>query len=107
MNVYPLRYAFSNELTDYYGFIKSGLVNNTYKNSEDLIKFLYKLINIKPIIQNNIKIYCDTIGTKYEGKSTLIILELISSLIKKENIVDEKKWVRLKEVSNLEAYRLY
>ena len=107
LNVYPIRYAFSNELTDYYGFIKSGLVNNTYKNSEDLIKFLYKLINIKPIIQNNIKIYCDTIGTKYEGKSTLIILELISSLIKKENIVDEKKWVRLKEVSNLEAYRLY
>lgn len=106
MNVYPIRYVFADKMTDFYGFIHSGIVMNAYNNPNDLLDRLDELINYKPNIQYKSKAYNDVVGTKYEGKSTLIIVELINNIIITENIIYKKKWIRMKGIKNLEAYHL-
>ncbi|SMO87639.1 hypothetical protein [Fodinibius sediminis] len=85
MNVYPIYYRFSDEITDYYGYIENELVTDVFENHDPLIKFLDQLKIKRPTnIRERCKYYNSTIGTKHDGKSGKLIKKIFEG--KKFNI---------------------
>ena len=51
--------------------------NNTLRDYYDLNDLYIE----KPNIRNKTKLYCDTVGTKWDGKSTDLAVQIISKKI--------------------------
>lgn len=81
MNVYPIRYEFSDMHTDIYGFIRDGLVTDYFTEIQPLIERLSYLKNKKPQIRNKAKWYSDTIDTAYEGSASRLSSEIVNNAI--------------------------
>jgi hypothetical protein len=103
MNIYPIYYDFAQTELDWYGFQRNGLVNY-YRNPEDVGFEIHRLLRFKPPIREKASIYCSTIGTIYDGRSTELACNLIKQLTDGEEL-DENDWVRVPE-SRLVAYQL-
>lgn len=107
MNVYPLKYSFLPDEHDGYAFQKNGIIDKTYTDPMELIEAIRNgTFRTNPGFQKNTKYYCDTIGTKYEGKSTEIVMDLLNQIIAKGSVHDLSKWEKIKGLKNLKAYRL-
>lgn len=76
MNVYPIFYDSSRRYDDFNNFVKRGLADFA-ANPEDCVKLLKQASIKKPNVRINAKYYNGTIGTEYDGKSTILAKELI------------------------------
>jgi hypothetical protein len=101
LNVSPIYFDFNESNNDWYGFIKNGLIDYSNKAVDVRVKLL-NLITSKPFIREKAKVYCASVGTKYDGCSSQLALELISQIILHGKIHTEG-WKRIEGVS-LEAY---
>ena len=86
MNVVPLSYDFSQQGKnqygfDQYGFMEHGLVDYC-SNLEELEIYLDKFIQAKPDVSSRARYYCATAGTPFEGKSGLLVVGLLNSIMR-------------------------
>jgi len=106
-NVLPIYYNFSGQsLRDHYGFIKNNLVENIAYNLKDLNKIFINLKSVKPNVRYKAKYYSSSINTKYDGRSVLLISELLHKLQNNEEI-NPDNWEKIKSLKNLVAYKLH
>lgn len=83
MHKRSIMYNFSdNDVMDWYGFIKQGLI--TCCTSYDEV--LCQIENKMPIPSETIQYYYAAYNTKHEGKVGVLISELVKDLLKKQNI---------------------
>ena len=104
LSICSLYYDFFAHQLDHYGFLSGGLLDNRHNMPADLIKTIQALKESYPNVRQRAKYYCDTIGTKYDGRST----ELASDLIKKISLgikIDSGIWEPILDLENLQAYR--
>jgi len=66
--------------TDYYGFIKSGLVQQV--TEEALVELIESLKFRQPNVRHKAKYYFETIGNEWDGKSTKLACNIISDFVK-------------------------
>ncbi|MGA2622480.1 MAG: hypothetical protein ABSF91_01380 [Bacteroidota bacterium] len=104
MNVYPIYYAFSDSPVDYYGYLRHGLVEECLRDPAELVETMKELIRGKPHVRSRAKFYCDTIGTRFDGKSTDLIRNLLAQIV--FGRVDYSVWDDIPSLRNLAAYRL-
>jgi hypothetical protein len=105
MNVVPVQVDYSGkEVNDYYGFIKNAVVGLYGSEASAIASEIDKIKNSRPDIRHRAKYYFDTVGTKYDGKSS----DLVKMLIEQINStgIDLSCWERIENVSNLVAYKL-
>lgn len=76
MNIYPIYYDFLQQAQDYYGFVRNGLTEYVSEPQEAGDK-LRLLLALKPDVRIRTKMYCATVGTLFDGRSS----ELASNLI--------------------------
>jgi len=77
MNVVSIYFKLADSnITDYYGFVKNGLVDYV-QNKDKLKDFLNSIIDIKPNVVERAKYYNDVIGTDNFGKSSDLALKFI------------------------------
>lgn len=81
MNVYPIYYNMNSEYLDHYGYIKKGLIEDKFKDANDLVSFISKIREKKPNIRHRAKDYVDTVNTPYDGKSTQMAIDIIEKFI--------------------------
>ncbi|MDD2495675.1 MAG: hypothetical protein PHE29_10850 [Tissierellia bacterium] len=81
MNVYPIYYNLNNNIYDSYGYLKNGLVQQSFNNLQDLTNFIDSIKNNKPNIRERAKYYVDTVDTPYDGKSTLKAVTIIEEFV--------------------------
>lgn len=79
MNVYPIFYDFSHRYHDFNNFVKNGLAKFA-ASPEDCVSLLRQLLVSKPNVRQNAKYYNGTIGTPYDGKSTILARDIISEI---------------------------
>jgi len=103
LNVFPL-VAFKGKYFDSYGFLKNGLIENVYTNTEDLLLTIGNLIKNKPFVRSKAKNYSATINSIYDGKSSDLAYNLINQIIIDD--IDYKEWERITDSFNIEAYQL-
>ena len=48
---------------------------------DEIVNTIFKYKSNKPNLKNKIKIYCDTINTDYEGKSTILARNFINKML--------------------------
>lgn len=77
MNVVSLYFNFSkNEMDDYYGYVKNGLVSK-YENYSFLKRRIEEEVILKSQVQNNAKYYNNAIDSKFYGKSKELAINYI------------------------------
>jgi len=103
MDVHPLYFDFSRTNLDWYGFVKSGLVEY-YSDSKPLCGRLLELQKSKPSIRSKARFYSGTVGTRYDGRSS----DLASSIIKEitaGHTINMNLWDKIPN-DKLKAYEL-
>lgn len=103
-NVVPISYPLNTGNNDWYGFLEHGLCEACH-NFQELETCLDNLRLNCPDVRQRAKWYCATIGTKYEGRSSYLAAELISSKAV-EPTCQELGLHRIVEESRLEAYEV-
>jgi hypothetical protein len=83
LNVYPIYFKLKYELSDHYGFIKNGLIDDVFEGVIELSKRIKQLDRNRPFIRYKAKHYIDTVGTKDDGKS----VEKSIHLLKKYSMI--------------------
>jgi len=102
MDVFPLYYDFCRKHLDWYGFESQGLVQH-FSDSIKLCHRLRALRDSKPSVREKAKIYCATVGTRYDGCSSELSSVLIRSILAGHSPGPE--WVRVSD-AGMEAYEL-
>lgn len=80
LNVEPIRYSFSDKVTDQYGFIRDGLVknNNTFCELEnELNKRIIRKNNVRSLS----KYYNAVVNTSFDGKTVDLIISILRSIL--------------------------
>ena len=98
MEVYPLYYDFTGKALDWYGFMKNGVVEY-YDNLPELCMKISALIQEKPLVRHRCKVYCHTVGTKFDWQSSLLARELIENIAAGQSL-NEKIWQPLSETED-------
>ena len=87
LNIYPIYWnsilsesKYNDKPDDKYGFVEGGIAHSV-DSKEDIVGLLNDLHIEKPNIRNKTKLYCDTVGTKWDGKSTDLAVQIISNKI--------------------------
>lgn len=102
LNVYPIFYDFTlNPDMEIYSFLKTGLCEYS-SNPDEAHKKILSILANKPNIRDRAKVYCNTVGTKFDGLSTELASSIISKIANNKEISKEN-WLRIDGVS-LEAY---
>jgi hypothetical protein len=104
MNVYPVLYNFSKKNIDMYEFLKNGLVEKENNNCEEIITVLENLSEKKENVRGKGKYYCSTIGTKFDGKSSELITNLINEIT--SGNINYTIWDRINTSDSIESYQL-
>lgn len=76
----PLYFASDGVGMDYYGFLKAGILDKAYFQTEEVMLGLKANFNLE-IHRRAAKLYCDTLYTEDEGKSTQRAVQIINALI--------------------------
>ncbi|WP_187263666.1 hypothetical protein [Pontibacter beigongshangensis] len=71
------------QLHDYYGFIKTGLVEAA-ASTEELLQLLQQNLQNKPDVLLRAKYYNATVATAFDGKSSELALQLIKDFLRQE-----------------------
>ena len=85
VNVYPIYYfseprsKWRDDLYDKYGYIKNNIAKEI-KDLNQLFDYLILITRKKQNLTVNTKFYCDTIGTKWEGRSSELASKYINHL---------------------------
>ena len=66
---------------DVYGFIKNKLIQYICKTPEDLLSLVTELSIDKPEVRHLAKYYDATVGSKYDGKASLLYDQVVSFII--------------------------
>jgi hypothetical protein len=103
MNKYAVFYDFAKKGDDPYGYHKWGLVNYTSEPFE-VIDELENISDEIPRVRDKGIMFCDTLETSMEGRSTELASDLIMRFIG-EHKINPNIWVRYRD-SSLETYRL-
>jgi hypothetical protein len=103
MNVYPIYYDFSQQIPDYYGFVRNGLADYISEPQQAGSK-LRLLLESKPDVQMKAKMYCAIVGTKYVGESAKLASVLIQRVASRSRL-DLDRWIQSCSF-NLKAYEL-
>ena len=107
MNVYPIRYDFSRNAEDIYGFISAGLIDRCYTSAKEIIGLLHQIQTNRPNVLARVKPFCATIDTEYRGRSAELALHVINEY---ENIINNdgyySMWIPFNGLKNLAAYQL-
>lgn len=104
LNVYPIIFSFNGDFLDVYGFLKNKLTDRYFTNPTELLTFIKKIKNNKPVIREKTKYYCANIGTPYEGGTTELAAKLFTEIINKN--IDMSVWERVNWADKIEAYEL-
>ena len=102
LDVYPMYFDFSKRNLDWYGFVKSGLVEY-YTECNLLCEKLIELQKNKPSIRAKAKYYSGTVDTNYDGQSSDLAAMLIENI--NATVTLGTKWSRKLE-SPLTIYEL-
>jgi hypothetical protein len=71
---------YSHDRFDKYDYVKHK-VAYPINNHQELLRILTSFSQTKPDVRENVKIYCDTIATSYDGKSAVLAKEIITKTI--------------------------
>ncbi len=104
LNVCPENYDFEMLNIDNYGFLRNGLIDKRHTNPDELIKTLNNKIASRPDVRHRTKFWCETVNTKYDGRSADLASTLITSIAAGEKI-DMAIWEPIQNLENLRAYR--
>jgi hypothetical protein len=82
LNVWSIYFNFnaSENLHDYYGFVKQGLADEATSELQ-LCHMLQERLEVKPHVYERAKYYNATVGTTYDGRSSEIAITLIKSYL--------------------------
>ena len=82
LNVWSIYYDFSlsQELNDYYGYIKHGLVD-VAGTTQELIQHIQQKINAKPDVLHRAKYYNATVDSLYDGQSSELATNYIATFL--------------------------
>ncbi len=104
LNVYPIYYDFMlDPRFAKYSFLKTGLCQYV-SDPETACEQIEALSRYKPQIRNRTNIYCATVETQYDGRSSELGSKIIEE-ISAQNEINLKGWGRIPELQ-LEAYEL-
>jgi hypothetical protein len=103
VNVVPLYYDFAQAHLDWYGFLRHGLVEYL-SEPQQVCHCIEEISRSKPSVRAKAKLYCTTIGTRYDGHSGELAAVLIQSLVSGAQ-VDRSIWKRIPDIG-LEAFEL-
>lgn len=103
MDVVPLYYDFAETKLDWYGFQRHGLVEY-FSQPNQVCSRLKEISKIKPSVREKAKLYCATVGMRYDGHSGELAAALIQSLVSGAQL-NPSIWKRIPNI-NLEAYEL-
>jgi hypothetical protein len=79
VNVYPLYYSFVQKYNDNYGFVRNGLVQYA-SFPEQACDVITSTTKYKPYVRDRAKHYCATVGTSYDGISSVVASEIIEGV---------------------------
>ena len=86
-NIYPIYWdsilsesKYNEKPYDKYGFVEGGIAHSV-DSKENIVGLLNDLHVKKPNVRYKTKLYCDTVGTKWDGKSTDLAVQIISNKI--------------------------
>ncbi|WP_439883138.1 hypothetical protein ACSX1A_08185 [Pontibacter sp. MBLB2868] len=82
LNVWSIYYDFNpaHQLEDYYGFIKSGLIDKAGTPFQ-LVNLIQSHLNSKPEVILRAKYYNATVGNEYDGRSSNLAVKYIKDFI--------------------------
>lgn len=104
MNVFPIYYDYLGTQLDWYGFYKNGLVPY-FSDLLSVSKFIKGLVKTgRPNIRLKAKIYCDTVGTKYDGCSGDLTVKLINEITNGK--IDYSIWQSIQLTNKVLVYKL-
>jgi len=103
VDVVPLYYDFAERKIDWYGFQRHGLVPY-FSEPQQVCHCIEEISVSKPPVWAKAKLYCATVGTRYDGHSDELAAALIQSLVSGAQ-VDRSIWKRIPDIG-LEAYEL-
>jgi len=104
LNVVPLYYDFSGEKQlDHYGYVQNGLAEY-HGQPSDLVRSLNQMVQSKPYVRRQAKLYCATVDTSFDGHSAELGADLIRKIAYDQG-VDLTIWQRIADVG-LTAYKL-
>jgi hypothetical protein len=83
LNVWSIFFNFNTQenLYDYYGFMKNGLVDEA-TSAPHLCQMLQEHINARPDVYERSKYYNATVGTTYDGKSGELALNYLNDFLR-------------------------
>jgi hypothetical protein len=102
MNVYPLYYAYNGQFLDWYGYGANRLYDYCASRA-DVLEKVRCLMREKPYVRNRAKLYCETVETKYDGRSSDLIrseVERIALAAPELNV----GWIRDSSYQKLQVY---
>lgn len=102
MDVYPVYYDFTLDSLDFYGFLRNGLVEYA-SEPEEVCSILERLSKSKPSVRSRTKLYCASVGTRFEGHSSELAAKIIGDMASCAS-VDTKLWTKIAGLKHLEAY---
>lgn len=76
----PVNFASDGRLHDYYGFVKSGLVDGVYYSPEEVVSALSQPFDMDKH-RAVARWYCDTLNTAEEGHSTERALKILNDIV--------------------------
>jgi hypothetical protein len=102
LNVYPLYYAYSGQALDWYGYGVNQL-HDCCSSRDDVLEKVRRLMREKPYVRNRARLYCETVDTTYDGKSSDLIrseVERIALAVSDQRV----KWVQDLSYQHLNVY---
>lgn len=101
MNVVPMYYDYAHTHLDWYGFERNGMVEY-FSEPNQVCRCIKAISKSKPLVRMKARVYCATVGTRYDGRSGELAAELLQSLASSTQ-VNESIWKRIPDIG-LDAY---
>ncbi len=102
MNVYPLYYAYNGQFLDWYGYGANRLYDYCESKAGVLGK-VRSLMREKPFVRDRAKMYCETVGTKYDGRSADLIRSEVERIAWAAPGL-KVEWIRDRSYHNLKVH---
>jgi hypothetical protein len=91
LNIIPISYTPDQEIQDWYGFHQKNIIFKI-NSTTGIKKFLLEHRNNRINIKINLKGFCDTINTPYEGSSSLLANILIDEIRENSKELEKNKF---------------
>ncbi|MFD2203182.1 hypothetical protein [Shivajiella indica] len=92
------------ELSDYYGYVKNGIVIGNFNKIEEIIKFIKNYIVFQPVFSKAAN-YSSSINTRFMGKTNKLAANILFE-IENDNILEDFELTKTSLESSIEIYTI-